>query len=82
MKRMFKDKYGYWYFGWVVLGGIVGLLLFLSAVLAGVDYIQERQCRAVGIEMERDWRYGWFEGCLLRGQDGKLYPPRSLRERW
>ena len=61
MKRIFKDKYGHWYIGWVFIGGVLGLLTVLMILLipfAIFDYYAtQSSCKAYAEQTTRETRF-------------------------
>lgn len=79
MRRLFYEDLGFgieWLRGWVaaVILVLVGATL-VGGLYLGADHVCARKADA----LERDYRFGVFEGCLIEGEGGEYVPLKNWR---
>lgn len=74
-QTLFHDRYGLRL--WVQMTiAIACLAVVIASVVAGAFAADRHSCRRVADAMQREYRWGWAEGCMLRLDDG-TYVDRS-----
>lgn len=76
--RKEKTINNFWY--GLGLTAIIGLIVvvLLGAVGLGVGFFERKSCRIKAEAMGREWRWGYFSGCLVE-YEGEFVPVENIR---
>lgn len=66
---------------WVCLTVVSLMIVSIVYGIARVaDYVYNRGCESTAVAMHREYKYSFFTGCLVMGDDGRLLPVEAIRE--
>jgi hypothetical protein len=88
VKRIFVDRQGYFYVGWIVASIVVGVCVVTLVVVGGImrmtRYYDARQCDTYAEQTDRETRFvdwSWQSwDCLTPSGDGHWIPIEQLRK--
>lgn len=75
----FTDRWGDLRVGWWIAVIVLPILLLIGGLFALGLASARHGCNRTVTAMEREWRHGWSEGCLVQTSDGRYVPLDTYR---
>jgi len=76
---IFRDRYGWIRFPWVILTCVAAMALFVGLIAFGVNRLINWECDRTGQEVGRQTEYHFSTGCLIQ-VNGEMVPLDNWRE--